>query len=78
MEVSLWVYCIISVTPTIACRDDVRIVVVVIIYRNGSHFELLTTAIRYVSWVTCPYLTTGVFFLQSGLFPQLKPHVAKY
>ena len=35
----------------------------------GSHSELLLTAIRHVSWVNGPYLTTGVFFGHCGSVP---------
>ena len=41
------------------------------LWHYGSHSELLTTAIRHVTWVNGPYLITGVFFGHSSLLPQL-------
>ena len=43
-------------------------------WNYGSHSELLTTAIRHVGWVNCPYLTMGVFSGYSGFLPPLKNH----
>ena len=41
-------------------------------WHYGSHSELLMTAIRDVSWVNGPYLTTGLFSGRSGFLPLLK------